>query len=245
MLAERNEPTIVRYSVPTFLERWTVPDTGATVPEAPSHDQALELLKAVLAHWVARTRRDAAVYRDIAIRVRQDKPQVGFDPDISLVEPAPPGPYDLDSVCLWKAGNTPPTVAIEVVSKNHPYKDYTEIPDRCAATGVAELVVFDPMLVGPRAHGGPHLVQLWRRSADGAFDRVHAGDGPVWSDHLSAWLVAVEGARLLRVSDDRDGKRLWPTPEETERAAKDAAHAEAERAKARVAELEAELRRRR
>jgi Uma2 family endonuclease len=242
MLAERNEP------VPTFLERWTVPDTGVTVPEAPSHDQALELLKAVLAHWVSCTHRDAAVYRDIAVRVRQDKPQVGFNPDIAVVEPAPPAPYKIDSVCLWKAGNTVPSVAIEVVSKNHPHKDYTDIPDRCAAAGVGELIVFDPRLVGPRAHGGPHLIQLWRRGADGAFDRVHAGDGPAWSERLTAWLVPVQQGGLLRVSEDREGIHLWPTAEETERtaketerAAKEAAHVEAQAAQAQAQAAQAQV----
>jgi Uma2 family endonuclease len=230
MYAERNEPTVVRYSVPTFLERWTVPDTGVTVPEAPSHDQALKLLQALLDHWVSRTARDAAVYRNAAIRIRRDKPQMGFDPDLCLVEPAPPHPNDIDSVCLWKAGNNAPAVSIEVVSNSHPYKDYTEIPDRCAAAGVGELIVFDPRLVGPRAHGGPHLLQLWQRSADGAFDRVHAGDGPAWSTRVGAWLVPVENGRLVRLAEDRDGTRLWQTATEA--------------ALARVAELEAELRRR-
>jgi hypothetical protein len=48
-------------------------------------------------------------------------------------------------------------------------------------------------------------------------------------------LVTEEGKRL-RLSDDRAGTRLWPTAEEGERAAKEAALAENERLRA---ELEA------
>ena len=66
---------------------------------------------------------------------------------------------------------------------------------------------------------------------------VHAGDGPVRSPTLGAYLVPVEGGRKLRIAEEPDGTRPWLTAEESERAAKEAALA-------RVAELEAELGRR-
>jgi hypothetical protein len=47
------------------------------------------------------------------------------------------------------------------------------------------------------------------------------------------------------LSDDREGERLWLTAEQFERSAKDAAVAAKDAALARVAELEAELGRRR
>mgnify|MGYP000231633514 CR=1 FL=1 len=65
--------------------------------------------------------------------------------------------------------------------------------------------IFDPALAGPKSHGGPFRLQLWRRDADDDFARVYAGDGPTWSEALEGWLVVVhEGARL-RVADDREG----------------------------------------
>jgi predicted transcriptional regulator len=93
------------------------------------------------------------------------------------------------------------------------------------------------MLAGPSAFGGPHLLQGWRRIDTGTFERVTAGEQPFASAVLGGYFVATDSSRLLRISSDEAGVRLWPTAEEAERAAK-------ERALARVAELEAELLRR-
>jgi Putative restriction endonuclease len=230
------DSVLVRYRVAGFSESWTIEDVP--VPEGAWHDRALALLKALLDHWIARTGRDAAAFRNLAVRVREDRPNVGFDPDVMLVEPAPPGAPELPSLRLWEAGHVPPSLVIEVVSPGHPYKDYADTPDRCAAVGVRELVVFDPMLAGPRAFGGPHLLQGWRRMDTGAFERVAAGEQPFASEVLGGFFVPTDDSRLLRISSDEAGTRLWPTGEEAERAEK-------ERALARIAELEGELSRRR
>jgi len=126
---------------------------------------------------------------------------------------------------------------VEVVSPSHPYKDYREIPETCAAAGVRELVVFDPKLAGPRAGGGPHLLQLWRREPDRSFVRIHAGGTPAFSEVLGAWCCPIETGKRLAISDDADARQLWPTREQAERQSKEAAQR-------RVAELEAELARR-
>jgi hypothetical protein len=104
------------------------------------------------------------------------------------------------------------------MSDTEPRKDYTIAPEKYGSSGARELVVFDPMLTGPRSHGGPFLLQVWRRDETGAFTRVHAGDG----------------GRRLRFAEDGAGERLWLTAEE-------AARAEQEAARARIAELEAQL----
>ena len=78
---------IVQHRVPGFSDDWVISERP--VPEAAWHDAALELLKALLDHWLRRTARDAIVYRNIAIRVRKDNPRVGFDPDLAVVQPAP------------------------------------------------------------------------------------------------------------------------------------------------------------
>jgi Uma2 family endonuclease len=227
---------LVQHRIYEFSADWTIGEEP--VPEAPWHDNALDLLKALLRHWIARTGRDAAVYRNFAVRVQRDKPRVGFDPDLQLVEPAPAGARDLSSLRVWEPGHAVPKLVVEVVSPGHPYKDYSDIPDRCAALGVSELVVFDPMLVGPKAFGGPFRLQGWRRTDAGTFERVVAGDGPVPSAILGGYFVTVEGGRLLRVAEDEAGTHPWLTAEEDARIAE-------QHALARVTELEAELARRR
>jgi Uma2 family endonuclease len=232
---------VVRHRVPGFSERWIVPE--GTVPEAAWHDDAAGAFRDGLVEWVRRTGRDAAVYRNIAVRMREDRPNVGFDPDVCLVEPAPDSPRDIDSIRIWRPGHSVPRFVLEVVSKRHPRKDYTEIPDQCAAAGVGELVVFDPRRIGPKAQGGRRLLSIWQRGDDASFERIYSGDGPARSDHLRAWLVPTAGG-LLRISDDPEGTELWPTAAEAERAAKEAERAAKEAALVRIAELEAELRKR-
>jgi Uma2 family endonuclease len=252
-LSDPGSGVVVRHRVPGFSERWTVPE--GMVPEAAWHEEAADLFRQILRAFINRTGRNAAVFRSVAVRVQKSRPSVGFDPDVCIVEPSPPGARDIDSIRLWEPGHTVPRFSLEVVSKNHPYKDYSEVPDQCAAVGVTELVVFDPKRAGPKALGNAPLLSLWLRTPDASFERTFAGDGPVWSPYLSAWLVPAEGGRLLRVSDDPEGRRLWPTAEEAERAAHEAERAahEAERAAReaehavslqRIAELEAELRKR-
>jgi hypothetical protein len=195
------------------------------------------------------------VFRNLAIRVRKDDARVGFDPDLTLVVPAPPDAADLSSLRLWEPGHAVPTLVVEVVSPGHPNKDYTETPDQCAALGVRELVVFDPLLVGPKALGQAQRLHVWRRSDTGVFQRADSGDGPFASEALGAFLVVTDDGRNLRIADDADVARLWPTEAEAERAEKEAERAEKEAARAekeaerrlrehaeaRVRELEAEL----
>jgi hypothetical protein len=81
-----------------------------------------------------------------------------------------------------------------------------------AEMGVAELLVFDPLLFGPKSLGGPVALQLWQRDLTGAFERTHFGKEPVFSRSLEAWL-SVDGRKLC-ISEDRAGTRQWPTLEE-------------------------------
>ena len=227
----------LRYEV--HANDWALPEEP--VPESQPHDLAVDLLKAILLHWVARTARSAQVARNLAVRWDEQRPKTGVDPDLCVIEPRTPDGDDLTSLCTWRPGHTTPRLAIEVVSESNSAKDYVTTPERYAACGVPELWVFDPKLVGPSTLGGPYRFQIWTRAADGAFERVHAGDGPAWSPYLRAWLFAVDEGRKLRVADDRAGTRWWPTGEEAERAAKEAERAAKETALAKIAELEAKL----
>ena len=91
--------------------------------------------------------------------------------------------------------------------------------------------MFDPEGFGPRDHGGPWVLQVWRRVRSG-FKRVYAGTGPCFSRELGAWIVVV--GDKLRVANDQAGKDLWPTADEEREAAE--ARAETEAAARREAE---------
>ncbi len=243
----------VRYPVRERLDAWVLPE--GTVPESIPHDAAAQRLKLLLEAWAARASVPRTIARNLAIRWQETAPRIGIDPDVCVLEPPPPDVNELGSLCLWKPGHAPPTICFEVVSKNHPHKDYTEIQDRYAFVRTRELVVFDPLLAGARVHGGPLLLQLWRRDSFGLFERVAAGDQPVFSEVLGAWLVPT--ATTLELADDREGLERWPTWEDQmltdraemvrERAEKERERAEKERERAekereRAARLDVEKR---
>lgn len=237
----------VHYRVDRSREDWVLPEE--TVPESRPHDLTIDLVKALLAEWVARTGRKAQVGRNLAVRWDRAHPSVGVDPDVYVVEPPPPEGDEVESLLLWTPGHHAPLLSIEVVSASNAVKDYSISPDKYAACGTGELWVFDPKLAGPRAHGGPVRLQIWTRRPDGSFERSYAGEGPAYSPTIDAWLFAVEEGHRLRIAEDAEGTRWWMTALESERAARQAERTakEAERtakeaALTRIAELEAELR---
>ena len=113
-------------------------------------------------------------------------------------------------------------LAIEVVSTTNPNKDYVVAPDKYAASGTGELWIFDPLLAGPRAQGGPFRLQVWQRDDQGRLLRTYAGPGPATSRFLGAHLVVTDDGSNLRIADDAEGTRLWLTGEEAERARSEA-----------------------
>jgi hypothetical protein len=112
-----------------------------------------------------------------------------------------------------------------VVSESTAKKDYEEAPWAHAKAGTRELWVFDPELLGPTSGGGgPFVLQVWRRQEEGTMKRVYAGSGPAWSEEMQAWLVVTDDGTRLRLAEDREGTRLWPT--EAEARAQEAAQAQ-------------------
>jgi Uma2 family endonuclease len=223
----------VRHDVSATRDDWTLREE--LMPESQPHDLALDLLKLLLLAWVKRLGLDAHVARNLAVRWDEAHPKVGVDPDLCVIAPRTPEGDDLSSLCLWKKGHRPPMLAIEVVSEGNPRKDYASAPDRYAASGVEELWIFDPKLAGPTSYGGPFRIQLWRRGPGGELTRVYAGEGPARSPAVGGFLVVVDEGRRLRIAEDEALTTWWMTPEEAERAAKEAALAK-------VAELEEQLR---
>lgn len=222
--------------VPMVDDRWLLDEDD--VPEAPLHDYALEALVLLLKAWVARTGREASVHRNIAMRWTPSRPNIGADPDVCVA--SPPLPANATSLCLWKAGHTPPMLAIEVVSEGTAAKDYLDNPARYAASGTGELWILDPLRLGPTDAGGPYAVQVFRRTSDGRFVQVYAGDGPAESPALGAWIQVPQG-EVPRIADDAAGSRPWLTEAEAQRAQAEAQRAAREAAESELARLREEL----
>jgi Uma2 family endonuclease len=233
----------IRFDVPSTHPRWVLED--ATVPESGPQDNATRAMDSTWQAWRSRTRRVVRIHRNLAVRWNPRNPRIGVDPDLCLLEPPPATPDEaLSSLRTWEPGNAAPRVAFEVVSENNADKDYRDGPRKYAAAGVGELWVFDPQRLGPDDDEGPWVLQVWRRDDDNVFRRVYAGDGPAWSEFFGAWLVVSSNGMLLRMSDDAEGTKLWPTEgedAEQQRAEKEYERAAKERALARVAEVEALL----
>lgn len=226
--APNPSPRTVRLvlDVPAVEEAWVLPEED--MPESSSHRDTVRLLEWILLAFVARTGRNAHVAGNLGCRWYEADARIGVDPDVALIEPAPPGAdTNLPSLRTWEPGHVPPRVAIEVVSASTSKKAFEDAPAKFAALGTRELVVFDPELCGPSTFGGPFVLQVWRRSDSGAesdnasptMARVYAGAGPVRSEELKAWLIP-QPKGLLRIADDEQGSQLWLTEAEQESAAR-------------------------
>lgn len=202
--------------VATIEDRWVLPEEN--MPESTPHRDTVDLLKLLLLAFVARTRRNAHVAANLACRWDPERPAIGVDPDVAIIEPTPPEAASLTSLRTWVPGHVPPRFAVEVVSGTNPHKDYVAAPLKYAALGTRELVVFDPDHLGPASLGGPYVIQIWRRREDQpTMARVYEGAGPAYSSELGAWLVATREGRL-RIADDEQGRSLWLTEAEAEAA---------------------------
>ena len=231
MLAQRGARGRFSYEAAPAVDRWTLEEEQ--VPESRAHDQIADRLCKLLTYRMKTAGRDAQVGRNLAIRFDELHPRSGIDPDVYLLEPPPPERDELTSLRLWETGHSPPRLAVEIVSPSRAGKDYSESPEKYAACGAEELWVFGPKLAGPRAHGGPYRLLIWRADEEG-FTRTYAGDGPAFSPVVGGFVFAVNEGRSLAISDDDTGTSFWMTGEEAERAAK-------EEALRRIADLEARL----
>ena len=203
----------LHYSLRDAGQRWFM--DLEDVPETPLHDLIIELLTLVLRHRYRD--RNALVARNLGCRWDPDDARVGADPDIVLVDPAPPEGESLSTLRVWVPGHKPPRLAIEVVNEHNADKDYIEGPARLARLGAEELWIFDPELRGPNATGGPYVLQIWHRKVSGDavdMERIHAGDGPTYSPVLDAWVITMDDERRLRIADDERGEHLWLTQAE-------------------------------
>ena len=88
------------YRLKPRVDAWELPELP--VPESHAHRLLVSYLVALLSAWVERQGRDALVVSNLALRWIEAHPKVGLDPDVALLEPAPPEPQRLRSLCTWK-----------------------------------------------------------------------------------------------------------------------------------------------
>src|SRR5262245_42316112 len=121
---------VVRYPARARPDSWVLPE--GTVPESFPHDAVAHRLKMLLDAWASRLGRPCVAARNLAIRWLESSPRIGIDPDVCVLDPHPAELDELSSLCLWKDGHLPPSICFEVVSRNHPHKDYGALQDRYA-----------------------------------------------------------------------------------------------------------------
>jgi Uma2 family endonuclease len=143
-----------------------------------------------------------------------DQPLIRVSPDVYLLNDPPQ--ILPDSWQTWLPGHNPPCLAFEIVSKGNWRKDYQDIQQKYAQLGVEELVIFDPIIAANRnlKTKKRSALQLFRRTTDGSFRKIYAGNNSIYCQELGAWLVIVE--KFLRISRNQAGTNLVPTVEESE-----------------------------
>ena len=222
------------------------------MPDAYYQSEHFQNLIAMLKVFF-RLRDDVVVSGDIFIYYVEGDNNRRVAPDCFVVIGVSRESFERNNTYLmWDVGKSPDFV-LEIGSPSTGMKDRGPKRELYARLGVGEYWMFDPS-------GGEHYGFALRgeRLVDGEYRRLEtreAVDGGVWgySATLNLELHWVEG--FLRLYDPV-GERWLETPEEideareSERAAREVAEAQATReraartsAEARVAELEAELRR--
>ena len=213
----------------------------------------LELLRPLIERWYALLGKPTFVGADQFIYWKRGYPSKVVAPDIYVLPGVAPG-RRVKSWKVWKTGITP-SLAMEVVASDDPYKDYMEAPARYDALGVEELIIFD---VNWEIGEDRVRWQRFRRLETRGFTRVDATDADRLRSRVLGCFLRVVGEgddARLRLGTGPTGDDLVPTETEAERAAKEAERAAKDEALAardeavatkeealrRVAELEALL----
>jgi len=189
----------------------------------------MELLRPLVDRWFRTRGIEAFVGADQFVYYRPHSPIERVSPDIFVLPGVRPDAR-VPSWKTWERGIVP-SFALEIASKDWE-KDYVEAPERYAAVGVSELIVFDP---DPAGHPEGIAWQVFRRVRNRPLTRIEVSQGDrVRSKVLGCFLRAVGEHESLRVrlGTGPRGDDLFPTGEESERAAKEAERAakEVERA---------------
>jgi hypothetical protein len=169
-----------------------------------------ELLRPMLARFLAEQGRVAHVGADTFFYWRKGDPSTVIAPDVYVLDGVPQEKL-ARSYKLWEM-EAPPSLAIEVVSRDIG-KDYDAAPRLHEAMGTRELIVFDPEPGGRRRIAW----QVYKRDRRGRLALVsRTNRDRVACRRLGCWLRAVgEGDALrLRIGVGPRGDTLIPTAEE-------------------------------
>jgi Uma2 family endonuclease len=203
--------------------------TAEEVPESPVHFLVCAYLFFLVRDLVAQ---QGIVTCDSFVFWDPVDPRKRLAPDLAVRMGAYEPASALPNWKTWQHGA--PHLGVEVVSPfDRQRGPWSEKLRRYQGAGIEEVVRFDPA-------NFKRPLRLWDRIEGDLVERDLEGENALLCDTLGAhWCVKsdTERGQVLRLARDPLGKDLIPTPEERERAAKDAAFA-------RIAELEAELRRR-
>jgi hypothetical protein len=193
----------------------------------------VELLRPLVERWLRKRNVRALVGADQFIYYQQYNSTARVSPDVYVM----PGVRPDALVTAWKTWetNVVPSFALEIVSRDWE-KDYVDAPQRHRDIGTGEMAIFDPT---PARHPDGIRWQMFRRVRGRplALIEVRQNDR-VRSRALGCYLRAQGSGESLRVrlGVGARGDELFPTPEE-------AALAERDVALAKLARLEAKLRR--
>ena len=116
-----------------------------------------ELLRPLIERWLRQRGVTALVGADQFVYYRQHTPTLRVSPDIYVLPGLRPDTR-ITSWKTWEKGIVP-SFALEIVSRDWE-KDYVEAPEKYAAIGVPELLIFDP---SPDRHPDGLAWQVFRR----------------------------------------------------------------------------------
>jgi hypothetical protein len=178
-----------------------------------------ELLRPMLARFLAEQQRVAHVGADQFIYWEEGKPGSRIAPDVYVLPGIDPD-IAIRSWKVWETG-VRPSFALEVVGDDIT-KDYEDGPALYDQLGVDELLVFDPHASATSRRR--IRFQLFRRVGKRGLVRAFASQGDrVYAKTLGAFVRAIgrdDGVRL-RLGLGKTGDTLYPTEAEAERAAKE------------------------
>ena len=215
----------VRQPVPIFFP------SDEEVPESALH---LRLRTALFLILERRLRGRAYVGSDQFVYWDPTNPKLCLAPD-AFVRLGGPDEL-LPSYQTWRHGA--PEVAVEIISASDGGpRELERRLERYRQCAVEELVYFDP-------DDRERPLRLWDWVESDLVERELTAPNARYCDKLEAYWCLHQDPRLgvmLRLADRANGSGLWPTPEEAEIELR---NTEREAAARRIAELEAELRRR-
>jgi len=235
---------------PSFLAARPRPERKYLRPPTPIHFPESEEMPETGVHLELRTAlyllvRDfvgerGAVGSEQFVYWDPSDPRQCLAPDLIVRLGATPGPFPTWKI--WERGA--PHLAVEVVSPTDSSEAaWQQKLARHRKSGINEIVRFDPESAG-------RPLRLWDRFDGDLVERDLDGEHALLCDALGVhWSVQSDPTlgRVLRLSQDAIGQALVPSAIEREQATLDREQATLERERAaleRIAELEAELRRR-